>query len=238
MRHLPKSPDVPASLQRLAPPADADGVNDALYSRKDVKEALMADHHGKCVYCECRLNGDYGHIEHYRPKLGYVPFRGASLRTPGYFRQAYEWSNLLLSCSVCNTSYKRNHFALADERFRAAGEDDVSGESPLLINPSAEDPARHIRFHRHLAAPAAKRGKESERGKYTIEVLGLNRRGELVELRRRRLAEHDRLKRIERLASALPQDSLSDSLLREAREALDEFSRPDAEFSAMFLPEK
>ncbi len=36
----------------------------------------------KCAYCECRLNGDYGHTEHYRPKNGYTTAEGAPLRTP------------------------------------------------------------------------------------------------------------------------------------------------------------
>ena len=42
-----------------------------VYAAADVKKQLKIDQHGKCAYCERFLNGDYGAVEHFRPKGGY-----------------------------------------------------------------------------------------------------------------------------------------------------------------------
>lgn len=72
MRRIIKSTAIPPSLKELTPPESTTEINPALYKTPDVKSQLLADHHSKCAYCECRLNGDYGHIEHFRPKAGYT----------------------------------------------------------------------------------------------------------------------------------------------------------------------
>jgi hypothetical protein len=57
-----------------------------------------------------------------KPTRLWAPFgrtrtlRRKSLVTIGW---AYEWSNLLISCSVCNTSWKRTFFPLANPTQRA-----------------------------------------------------------------------------------------------------------------------
>ena len=71
MRRIFKTVKVPSSLRGLTPPMSASQINPKLYKGADVKKQLEDDQHLKCAYCECRLNGDYGHIEHSRPKGGY-----------------------------------------------------------------------------------------------------------------------------------------------------------------------
>ena len=66
---------------------------------------------------------------------------------PGYYWLAYEWSNLLFCCRLCNQQFKRNHFPLADPARRARSHrDDIGQEEPLLINPAIEDPAAFLEF--------------------------------------------------------------------------------------------
>lgn len=161
-------------------------ANNNIYGHSDVKNALLDSHKCKCAYCERNLNGDFGHIEHYRPKGGYIDPATKKLVVPGYWWLAYSWDNLLLSCSVCNTSYKKNHFPLENENQRNIAGRDISQEMPLLINPAQEDPARHIEFHRWMVCPKMVGGCEDQKGKTTIEILQLNSRRDLVEKRERR----------------------------------------------------
>ena len=157
-----------------------------IYGDRSVKESLKSIHHCKCAYCERHLNGDYGAIDHFRPKGGYIDTQTGELRKPGYWWLAYDWDNLLLSCSECNTSYKRNHFPLTDENQRNIANKDVSQEQPLLINPAEEDPANHIEFNRWVVLPKEMDGVADPRGIMTIQILKLNDRPDLVEKRRQR----------------------------------------------------
>lgn len=149
----------------------------------DAKADLDKVQHSKCAYCECQLNGDFGDIDHYRPKTTY-PW----LLT--------EWSNLLLTCSTCNRTYKNDAFPLEDERQRDTAHQDISRERPLLINPYDEDPAQYIGFHEHVAVAMGQTKWERCRGKTTIDLLRLNRRANekhsqlLLELREKRWREY------------------------------------------------
>lgn len=121
------------------------------YRHQDVKDALVARFHGKCAYCESFIRHvDYGHIEHYRPKVRYP-------------KQAFTWSNLVLACGVCNGSeHKGEHFPL-------------KANGGPIIDPCAEAPARHLSFeYDPVARLASVRGKTT-RGDTTEKLLGLNR---------------------------------------------------------------
>lgn len=239
MRHLVKNTNIPLSLSKLTPPTNVSSINPAHYKGKDVKRQLMLDQYGKCVYFECRLNGDYGHVDHYRPKAGYTVPPSNVLKTPGYYWLAYEWSNLFLSCSTCNTSYKQNHFALEDESQRDIANQNISKEVPLLINPYEEDPKLHLKFHQYILAPILIDGKESKKGRYTIDVLQLNTRTSLVEYRRDIWEKFNRWKDIKRVAKELI-DSKKDVergeiLFRMAQQEMDRMKAYDSEYSSMFL---
>lgn len=82
MNKINKSTSVPPTLikkgnketEELCKLVDA-GVTDlsfknGVYAAADVKKQLKIDQHGKCAYCERFLNGDYGAVEHFRPKGG------------------------------------------------------------------------------------------------------------------------------------------------------------------------
>lgn len=153
-----------------------------VYAHDSIKEQMMADQHKKCAYCEQYKNGDYGCVEHYRPKGGYGPDK--HLQKPGYYWLAYDWQNLLFSCSECNTSYKRNHFPLVDENARDIEHRDITNEVPTIINPVTTDPGEHIEFSEFIIRPKIVDGQESIQGKTTIRVFRLNDRNDLKEKRR------------------------------------------------------
>ncbi len=99
---------------------------------------------GRCMYCEDSAAHE---VEHFRPKARYP-------------ERAFCWENLLLVCGKCNRS-KLAQFPL-----------DARGE-PLLIDPTAEDPALHLDTSPRQGRLVARNG--SPKGQKTIDVLKLNR---------------------------------------------------------------
>ncbi len=165
-----------------------------IYGHRTVKEALVAAQHSKCCFCESRVGMD-GDVEHYRPKAGFSQGAGRRIEGPGYYWLAYEWSNLLLSCPICNQRFKRSLFPLADPAARARSHrGDTSREAPLFIDPAETDPEEHIGFRREIPYPV----NGSPRGAATIRALGLDRES-LNERRRDELAELEVLHEIVRM---------------------------------------
>ena len=189
---------------------------------------LLWAQHNKCCYCESRL-GVTSHkvVEHFRPKGAVQQDPGQKMMYPGYYWLAYSWSNLLMSCDVCNSTHKRSLFPLADHTARARSHhDNLDGESPLFIDPAREDPRSHIRF-RGPAVVAA-----TERGHSTIQGVGL-RRSPLEEARRERLAQLKGLRLIVGLEGM--EDVVGRERIQCARGELEKAILPDATYSAMAL---
>ncbi|NEA44498.1 HNH endonuclease [Streptomyces sp. SID11385] len=115
--------------------------------KKHVRTALegMARGAVRCMYCDDSRATDIDHFE---------PLERAPLR-------AFEWLNHLLACSHCNSNAKREQYPV-----------DGDGNC-LLVDPTAEDPADHLRLLLHTGEYAAV--ADSAKGEETIEVFGLNR---------------------------------------------------------------
>ncbi|MFF5260487.1 HNH endonuclease [Actinomadura viridis] len=113
--------------------------------RGRVRELLAAMAPGieRCMYCGDSLGTSIDHFE---------PLKEAPLR-------AFDWLNHLLACSLCNSNEKRDRFPRAADG------------TPLLIDPSQDDPYEHIRL---VLATGHYRWR-TDRGASTVEVFGLNR---------------------------------------------------------------
>jgi hypothetical protein len=157
--------------------------DDKVYGSKEVRDALWIAQHGKCCFSEAKFLLDYPPVEHFRPKGRVQADDKANYIYPGYYWLAYDWNNLLLSKPVPNTSYKRTLFPLLDESKRNRNHHDRNAEEPVLIHPVEEDPRDHIRFDGAMIY--SYRG--SERGRKTIELLGLDVRIDLKNDREERL---------------------------------------------------
>ncbi len=242
MRGFHKNTQAPAVLRKESPgkteeliKAIEDGNNspeiDPLYRHPDVKRQLKSDQNKKCAYCERLLNGDYGAVEHFRPKGGWQQESGDILIKPGYYWLAFEWGNLLYSCDECNTSYKKNLFPLANPDSRNIANRDISREQPLLINPSIEDPGAYIAFNKEMAVPRLISGNLSEKGMKTIEILGLNSRLDLKQARRDSFYKYKSLIRLRRALEII--NDLQALRLLDKLIALK--TDENAEFTGMFL---
>ena len=146
------------------------------YRTEEVKDALLAIHHGKCCYCEKRLERRELQVEHFRPKRAVRQLSGVTEERPGYFWLAYCWDNLFLACAACNGE-KGTTFPLEAPRQRARSHyDDLALEGAELVNPADDEPRDHIYFKEEVPCYWTPKGRR------TIEVLDL-RRDDLRELR-------------------------------------------------------
>jgi len=140
-----------------------------LYKHLDVKECLLKQQNSKCAYCENTLLRHNFHVEHFRPKSAFRQDENSEEIKPGYFWLAYEWTNLLLSCDVCNTNHKGILFPLEDPNSRTAPDTrDLATENPLLINPYEIDPRIHFEFKTYNILP------KTTMGKISIKTYGLS----------------------------------------------------------------
>jgi uncharacterized protein (TIGR02646 family) len=172
--------------------------NSNIYAHRSVKEALIRAQHDKCFLCESKITHiAYGDVEHFRPKAAYRQDDSDALQRPGYYWLAYEWSNLFLSCQLCNQQFKKNLFPLADPSARAIShKDDLDSEQPLFIDPSMDDPERFISFRREVPFAV----NDDPRGKATIKGLGLDR----LKLNEKRFEYYDALRLVYKIAHRDP----------------------------------
>ena len=173
------------------------------YKNPDIRTALEAAFGGKCAYCETFYAATQPvAIEHYRPK-GEVTIDGKRV-PPGYYWLASEWTNLLPSCTDCNsprkqdlpgeeakTAGKANAFPLAPGSPRGATPGAEKSEKRLLLHPYLDFPDKHLEFVWGTGTVddgwvTPKRG--SAKGAATITVCALQRRG-LRAARRDRLLD-------------------------------------------------
>lgn len=143
----------------------------------------------KCAYCEDSVASQNGDIDHFRPKNRvsnekYEPIAGHN----GYYWLAYDWHNLLPCCLKCNQKRiwekqegnvvvgKQDCFPLEENSPRAyCPEDNLSEEQPLFIHPLLENPEDHLSMELKTGVLKWK----TNRGKFCVEIFGLNIRDDL-----------------------------------------------------------
>lgn len=149
--------------------------DDSIYNGEGVKKTLLDDQKQKCAYCEVSMTGDFGAVEHYRPKTAWKEDNNDFQHKPGYHWLAYDWTNMLCSCDKCNSAARKgNLFPLRDPNTRDIQHQNIAQEVPLIINPSSEEPGNYIRFHQYMATPVLDNGIESDKGRRTIDIFDLN----------------------------------------------------------------
>ena len=157
-------------------------VKESLYKR--MKDELFRLYHGKCAYCESPLRlSSWDQLDHFRPKNKVLDERNrtvciAGKPHTGYYWLAYEWTNLLPSCAVCNQR-KGAIFPVLPGSVHAKTPGEESGEKPIFIHPFRDDPANHLEYVPTTGFLKSK----TTRGKGCIDLLDLNRE-ELVNERR------------------------------------------------------
>ncbi len=153
-----------------------------------VARELWEMQYAKCCYCEMKVTAIYNDVEHFRPK-GRADRGPGCTQDHGYFWLSFTWENLLFACPLCNRTGKNDRFPLKNgSRPLLAWEMPPGKERLLLLDPAVEQGVEHIEFVPRTRSPrpghestwqdvdrwtATPRGA-SERGKYSIEVFGMN----------------------------------------------------------------
>ena len=110
----------------------------------------MAGERQRCMYCGDSHGTD---IDHFWPKMPYP-------------ERMFRWLNLLLSCTECGR-FKGDRFP-------------VDNGTAVLLDPTADDPWRHLDFDPDTGNIAARFDTDandwSQRGMKTVEILQLDRR--------------------------------------------------------------
>jgi hypothetical protein len=197
------------------------------YKSAAVVAALKACQHDKCCFSEAPLRSSFRQVEHFRPKGRIDGYMSKSRIYPGYYWLAYDWGNLFLCNPLINISFKKTHFPLLNEHERNLNHHSTHVESPLLIDPSADEPRDHIRFHRDEPVHA------SDRGKLTIELLGL-RHPDFEEGRRKHLAYLEGIKDLIDIGVARG-TSIDDPMFANGLALLRQAVQAGAEFSSMAI---
>ena len=172
------------------------------------KDVFAEAQGGKCGYCEMMVIGNQdGDVEHFFPKgeiwqlddrdpdswgkerdwaSSVADRKRPVISSRGYWWLAYEWSNYLLSCAVCNQKWKLSFFPVGNTP-RKLPPTKRSKEQALLLNPfdEAVDPTLHLKFG-SLGEVEAR--DSSPYGFETIRTCGLDR----VSLRRAREEKAER----------------------------------------------
>lgn len=193
-----------------------------LYRRKSIKnEYFLAPgppFYGKCAYCEAPIRDfQHGDVEHFRPKAGVTDENGGPVflldehgnalldadgkpvKHPGYYWLAYEWTNLLPSCTKCNQNDVRQGRRIGKHtRFPVAGRhaqrpEEVAQEKPLLINPLSDQEDADPGHHLVIDTKTGLMGHRTPRGQACLDILGLNVRDQLVEDRKKACREVEAL---------------------------------------------
>jgi hypothetical protein len=161
-----------------------------VYGDELLRDALNQVYGFKCAYCETYFAGQPVAVEHYRPKGAVVEGKA---RLPGYYWLAATWTNLLPSCTDCNSPRRQmtevgkkvvrgkgNNFPLMPGTKRAKKPGQEKLEKPLLLNPELDDPEKHIEFavereRAGIIRPRLQKGKPSDKGVASIGVYALDR---------------------------------------------------------------
>lgn len=134
---------------------------------KELKEHLHIVFHGKCGYCETKIDSpELGTVDRYRPNNG--------VRDKNEFHQdlywwlTFEWKNLIYCCKECN-QFKGNYFPILGKRAESK-KSDLGLEKEMLLNPYEDNPNQHFHY-----SESGEIVPLTEKGLQTVELLRLNR---------------------------------------------------------------
>lgn len=166
----------------------------------ELLDSLRELSHDKCAYCETPFSLASPVVNAFRPYEGVEESSGEYLGDH-YWAQAFEWSNFLACCHVC-ARHKGRRFPVLGTRAPAfANAASLHVEQPLLLDPCTDALGEHLVF-----MPNGQVAGRTDRGRQTIEILGLGRE----ELVRWRAEEAERLVAVLRKAPDMVQSVLQD----------------------------
>lgn len=145
-----------------------DNLDESFFYSRELKNALEKEFGGECAFCESPLHNESA-ILHFRP-LKFAEEDDRAFREY-YLWLAYEWRNIFISCHECNKR-KGNKFPVIGARanYLASYKETCASEISLLLDPSIDDPKKHLNFMVDGSVIGM-----TKKGNETIGVFSLNR---------------------------------------------------------------
>lgn len=172
----------PEAAEQAALKAVHEAVNKKASTWGQAGEALRTASDGKCWYCEMRQERSDMPVDHFRPK-GRV--HGVK-EHPGYWWKAFDWQNLRLSCTYCNSRRrdvetghvggKQDYFPVLEPPARQLAEADPE-DRPRILDPLVDEDTKQLTFLKNgFASPSAtdKTSEAYERADCSIKLYHLN----------------------------------------------------------------
>jgi len=241
------------------------------YGKPQVRQALKDMFKAKCAYCESpTAHITDANVEHYRPKGKVNEAKNHGSNHPGYWWVGMRWENLVLSCPHCNqlrrqviidpsksleeiersilnnrtqSVGKLDAFPTQDNRWSLdTGDHTFNDEKPLIIDPTSEDPEKHIKFIQFGLFCTAVPKDNSAPGRTTIDIIGLNRRYLTEERAKKLLFLQRQVSNVREALSDLAlaetnrEIELASKLLRNSLVEIEISSQPDQSYSAIAKP--
>lgn len=104
---------------------------------KQFKPILVKYFGNQCWYSEYDLSGDFGAVDHFRPKNSSKDKQGNIILQDGYWWLSYDYLNYRLSCDKCNTNFngggKQDYFPLKPHTLPASNPN--KNDSPMILDP-------------------------------------------------------------------------------------------------------
>jgi uncharacterized protein (TIGR02646 family) len=141
------------------------------WTKPDVRGALYAMHGRVCGYCGADVSEAGNDVEHFRPKSNVLDDKTHG----GYWWLAYEFSNYLLSCVVCNQRYKVDRFPMQQGAIHVRYQDrqNLATEQRVLLDPTCDMIENYVTVD--WSKPAGKleprAGLTSAEGARVVQVL-------------------------------------------------------------------
>lgn len=159
----------------------------ARYNHKEIRAQLeKSSTQGKCMFCEKYLDKNDVAVEHFHPK---------SI----YHLHTFEWDNLLLSCTSCNT-----------------GKGTLDTKNQAIVHPINDFPETYFVF-KEVRIHVADTAPDKDIAQRTIEKCGLRRRDLLSHMADRAKEiydlEDDIYKLLQKYASSKKKKTIANSLL-------------------------
>ncbi|WP_123877329.1 hypothetical protein [Flagellimonas maritima] len=174
---------------------------------KPTKRYLMKFSHNKCWFTEANNAISSFHIEHFRPKKKVKKLKGTWKYNEqtrnwnvGYWWLTYNWRNYRLCCDILN-SHKGNYFPLSIGSLVATNPTiNHSTEDYVLLDPTVSNDVKLLGFDVATGEAIPKYDErnypvEYSRARISIIVYHLNEDVLLLESRKQKLKELDKLKK-------------------------------------------
>ena len=173
---------------------------------KPTKIYLMGFSHNKCWFTEANNAISSFHIEHFRPKKKVKKLKGIWKYNEqtrnwnvGYWWLTYNWRNYRLCCDILN-SHKGNYFPLSNGSSIATNPTiNHAAEDYVLLDPTVQDDVKLLGFDVATGEAIPKYDEQNfpneySRARISIIVYHLNEEVLLLESRKQKLKELDKLK--------------------------------------------